>query len=373
MVFNVLTKEELVELYVNQQLMKDDIASKYGFKSRTPITRLLKQYNIKERSRGESRNIQTLNGDINKKIPKDILKKELLQMSILKVVEKYKTTRSALYRWMNEYDLTSNYYTSSDLWDGELDEECNIYLSIKELAIKYNVDTGIIKKYRKTDSLPEFYTIEKVKELILLYDINGQGFIKQIKLDDVKLLESIEFHTKDHNLQSNKLTEKIYRILNDVECDNIFCCKHCSNGLKFYTLSSGYGGENGICMTCLPKHNGFGVSIVSQKMFWGIYDRLQDKSDVYFNDLNHEIKIHMELGDKDKYDLLNTAYYRVDFVKGNSIIEFDGSYWHQDKYFDDQKDIFFESKGYKVCRIPETEYTKFPTETIEKCINFLIQ
>jgi len=46
-----------------------------------------------------------------------------------------------------------------------------------------------------------------------------------------------------------------------------------------------------------------------------------------------EIKIHMETIDKDKYDLLNTSYYRVDFVKNKSIIEFDGSYWHQDKYF----------------------------------------
>ena len=35
--------------------------------------------------------------------------------------------------------------------------------------------------------------------------------------------------------------------------------------------------------------------------------------------------------------------------------------------------ISFESKGYKVCRIPEAEYNKFPKETIEKCINFLNQ
>lgn len=168
---------------------------------------------------------------------------------------------------MEEYGLQNNYYKSDFLWEGELDKEENFDLSNKELAIKYNVITGIIKKYRKVHNLPAVYSLDRTKELINLYDINGQGFIKQIKLDDEILFNSIEHYTKDH-----KLTEKIYRILHDVTKDEIFTCIYCDKYLKFYTLELGYGSENNFCRKCLPKHNGFGVSKVSQKLFWEIYN-----------------------------------------------------------------------------------------------------
>lgn len=369
----MITKYELLELYINQQQTKDYIASQYGFKSRTPITRLLKKYDIKERNRTEARNIQILNDDINIKIPKDILEEELLQMSILKIAKKHGITKSALYRWMDEYDLTSNYYKSKHLWDGELDTECNSILSNKELAIKYDVDIGIVKKYRTRDLLPEIYSIEKIKELVDLYDIHGQGFIKQMKLDDMKLLESVEFYTKDHILNSGKLTERIYRIINGIKSYETFWCSNCkSSELKFYTMALGYGNSDyKLCMSCNNVLNG--VSKLSQKLFWKIYEAMDVKSDCFFHELNHEVSIQIDKEFASSHEKSNRRYYLIDFSMNNKLIEFDGRYYHTDEEREHTKDIFLTSKGYDILHISDVDYIKFPTETIEKCINFLIQ
>jgi len=67
-------------------------------------------------------------------------------------------------------------------------------------------------------------------------------------------------------------------------------------------------------------------------------------------------------------------WFAVDFVKGNRVIEFDGTYWHsleRVKEKDALKDEILAENGYKVLRIPEQEYNDHPMMVIEKCINFL--
>ena len=55
----------------------------------------------------------------------------------------------------------------------------------------------------------------------------------------------------------------------------------------------------------------------------------------------------------------------------DKIIEFDGSFYHNDEDKEITKDKFYNSLNYKVLHIPDKEYVNYPQETIQKCINFL--
>lgn len=375
------SKEQLEQLYFVENKSLSDIAHLYGVKSHTPIRRLFNQYNIKIRDRDEGTKIKH-QSIINENIPsKEILEKEIQQYSKLELARRYNVHRSRINKWIEIYGLkkidTKNYNFKKEI----LQEEDN--LSPKELAIKHNVSVNRIKRV-KNDFNEKLYSIEEIKCKIKIYDydISNRGFPKQLYYDDINLYKSIIHHTKDHRLDTNKITEKLYRILNDFTPKDIICCKFCDKQLSFYNIKSGYGcSEIKICSNCLAKHNGFGVSRVSQKLFWKIYDNLnqENKNKCYFNDLNKEVKIKISNQDKNMLNTedllyLNKNRYNIDFILENKIIEFDGEYWHKikDSSIKDMiKDKFLQSKGFLILRIPEMEFVNNSQETIEKCLKFL--
>jgi len=104
------------------------------------------------------------------------------------------------------------------------------------------------------------------------------------------------------------------------------------------------------------------VSKISQELFWEIYDKLKDKSNCYFHELNKEVFLHND-----------GKLHFPDFVYKNKIIEYDGKYWHN-KDKDDERNIFYTNLGYKLLVIDSDEYNrkKKPNNLIEKCIKFLI-
>jgi hypothetical protein len=104
------------------------------------------------------------------------------------------------------------------------------------------------------------------------------------------------------------------------------------------------------------------VSKISQELFWKIFDRLVDKNNCYFHELNKEIILNKD-----------GNIFFPDFVYNNKIIEYDGKYWHnEDK--DNKRNEFYKSLGYELFIISSEDYNrnKKPNTLIDACVKFLI-
>jgi|15BtaG_2_1085339.scaffolds.fasta_scaffold20023_2 hypothetical protein len=110
-----------------------------------------------------------------------------------------------------------------------------------------------------------------------------------------------------------------------------------------------------------------GYSKISQKLFWEVYKQLSDelKSKCHFAELNKEYQFFVN--HENNYP---NKIIMPDFKCGNSIIEFDCEYWH-DENLDGQRDIILESKGYKILRINDIEYKTDTNNVIKKCKEFI--
>jgi very-short-patch-repair endonuclease len=106
------------------------------------------------------------------------------------------------------------------------------------------------------------------------------------------------------------------------------------------------------------------VSKISQKLFWLIYDELteEEKEKCFFKELNREKLIKVN----------DSKYYFPDFILDKKIIEYDGSYWHNE---DDDKvrNEFYNKNGFDVLCINENEFNRKTKnyDIITKCLNFL--
>jgi hypothetical protein len=129
--------------------------------------------------------------------------------------------------------------------------------------------------------------------------------------------------------------------------------------------------------------NKSGYSKISQKLFWEIQSFFID-NDIHFEELNGEII---------RYDKSSKKHYRYDYIDFTSkkCIEFNGDFWHSNpKIYNPQhihkitkikaidqwnndliKENWLVNRGYKVLVIWESEYRKHPTETLNRCLDFL--
>jgi len=129
-----------------------------------------------------------------------------------------------------------------------------------------------------------------------------------------------------------------------------------------------------------------GVSKISQKLFWLIYEKLPDdlRQKCYFSELNKEFDIeNKEIGVHYLYDFVITS---IKFC-----IEFNGDFWHcnpklyQENYVnkmismsakeiwekDKSKIDFLKNKGYEVFVVWENEYEKNPEDVLQKIIDLI--
>ena len=131
--------------------------------------------------------------------------------------------------------------------------------------------------------------------------------------------------------------------------------KYCSHMANMSSIGMGKGN----CHTYSKK---------SQQLFWAIGKKMEankfSKARFY------------EQGGETKFNINENwgHYYYTDFILDNSVIEFDGKYWHKKEraILRDPlvtKDLI--SKGYQVLRINEREYDENPLKVIDKCVMFL--
>lgn len=248
--------------------------------------------------------------------------------------------------------------------------------SPKELSIKYKTTVKVIKQrlqYNKIEMPSKVYSLEETKEKLLRfnYDFDNQGFVKQFIFDDPNLYQSVLIHTNNHKLYGPKLTERIYRIVNDYNPEQQNLCKEVGVPLKFYRYKEGYGWSD----LQISKH---GVlkqrSNVSQRLFKNLLTELPSNISRYcrFGTHNKERMVRVSKIEFKKNNLLNQRCYYLDFSYKNKNIEFDGTHWHKNRKEKDKvRDKYLKSKGWKILRIPEKQYNLNPEKYLQLCKDFL--
>lgn len=364
------TKEQLIHDYFTLNLNHQQIAEKYGFKTRQVIGKLFKKYTIFSKSKSE---LSQLKFDGRVKKPSKIeLKKLYRKNSITKIAKILNVSRNIISKWIDEYGIEKTYF-KNNIDNQVLKNELETF-SVKQLCVKYNIDPNELK--RRVKVIPhKNYSWKEIKNILSLYDIHSKYFARQICNDDLNVYNSILNLTKDHFLQSNKITERIYRLLYNICPSHIFKCKKCSSMLKFYTLVNGYGNtDHSICRNCITSLSG--TSKPSQELFWVLYEKLNKPIECNFSELNNERTIYINNIDRKLFKYhkkLNKKRYHIDFRFKNKIIEYNGRYWHQDIEKEIIKNKFFKNKGFLVLNIMDYDYKKDPQKVIKKCIRFLLR
>jgi len=159
-------------------------------------------------------------------------------------------------------------------------------------------------------------------------------------------------------------------------------CETRSHNLKFYI--DRYGEKEG-----KAKYSHFyntilnrihimptrGWSKDSQKLFWLLFNQLKTKNyKIYFASLDNGI--YNEHTNKEfivRYE--KKRFYRLDFYIEdlNKCIEYDCSYWHNDKVADMKREntIINTIKEIQILHISDIEFFKNKEQTVKKCIEFL--
>lgn len=108
-------------------------------------------------------------------------------------------------------------------------------------------------------------------------------------------------------------------------------------------------------------------SKISQTLFWEIYNKLINKENIYFTELNSEYIVRIPL----EYNHENIIMM-LDFKQNNKIIEYNGNYWHSKEKDNIRYDIL-RKLGYEILIVTSDEYNrnKLDEKIINKCINFL--
>jgi len=367
------TKDQIEYDYFKLNMTQEQIATKYGFKTRQSIGKLFKKYNIKSKSKSQIAKAKDI--IINPIPPKEIIEKLYIKTSsVSEVARILGVSRKRATSWIKHYNVEITYF-KNDICNDKLFIDLH-NISVKEAAVKYNISTTKIKS--RVPYIPKItYAKERLKEIISLYDLNSQGFSKAITLDDENVYNLILEETKDHILFGNKITEKVYRILNDFPPDCVVSCRGTGDPLKFYTMKMGYGNshlklsKNGFVWTDVFTSN---YSKISQEMFWGVYNLLkdEDKGKCFFSELNNEFKVPIT----EEHSPYNKINYSMDFLYENKNIEFDGDYWHNIEWVkekDELRDEYLTNNGYYIMRVKEKDFRTHPQKTLNRCIEFLTE
>ena len=128
----------------------------------------------------------------------------------------------------------------------------------------------------------------------------------------------------------------------------------------------------------LASYKKVNFSMISQLLFWEIYEKIKDNaSNIYFATLN-ENKEKDFSGKNHEYVLqTHNSFIKPDFIVLDKwkIIEFDGDYWHGkgrgNRIREEERDSAIEYQGFRVFHVAERDFKKNPEEVIQKCIEFI--
>lgn len=357
------TKEELEKYYVQEKLSIAKIGKMFGYKSEHIVKEKLKEYKI---------HMHHLDDRSFKPNDSELFKRQLETNSVSELVKIYNFPRRQIDKYIKNNNLNIGYFKNKDLSNSELIEKLKYDFAFN-VGNEYSITPKEIERRLNNDNLSisdisMFNIKEKLIPLMEENDIQeGKRFTHEPRLYKFILNE-----TKDHTLYGDKITERVYRIVNDYKHDQVDKCIKCNKALKFYKYSEGYGfSDKNVCQKCYPSIQAIsGKSNISQELFDKIYNIITDKSDVHYANLNKEFVININKNDFIS-EHTNKRTYSLDFVCKNKIIEFDGNYWHQNPFYESAKDALLTNRGYEILHILDTDYIKNPELVIKQCIEFI--
>jgi len=297
-------------------------------------------------------------------------------------------------------------------------KEANINSAQKQWNICHN----------ELNKIKNLYNKEQTRELLKnnYKKYFGKSGNRRLLNDDKRLYLSLYFYTQEFNTLNKNLNKFSYRLFFFVNKINIYCeihkklkhwkminneviilCSKCnpkypSKEWFFKKYGDGwethmnkrkeklrkiktnskewfirkYGNTTGIIkyedcvekkMNKLSQLKANKFSVISQELFWKIYERLKNKEGIYFHDLNQEyvLKIPSEY-------FYDKTVMMFDFKQGNNVIEYNGNYWHSSRN-DEKRYKIINEMGYNIKIITSDEYNrnKKDLKIINECVKFL--
>lgn len=359
--------EELKILYNDNKIKIKTISKLYGWTNSNKISQLINDYNFEK---------WHLDFEFKPKSHGEFIE-ELKEKSVSELAREYNVDRGKISKYIKKHNLTIGYHIElSKISNDDLIKELENDF-IFNIANKYSVCPYELKRKLKVDNIDIFdinLNESVIKTKLIEFVNNNPTYEGKTITHEKRLYKYVLSETKDHYLKTDKVTERVYRIVNGYKHDQIDKCVHCSDDLKFYTTKLGYGNsDNKICEKCICGYLGIGASKSSQELFKKVYDSCNflNEDNTFYANLNYEFKINIDYENGLIFTNTNKKFYRVDFKYNNKIIEFDGEFWHNDESKETSKDLYLESMGYDIIHIKHSEFIKNPQKEINKCIEFL--
>jgi len=207
-------------------------------------------------------------------------------------------------------------------------------------------------------------------------------FIYAEKIDRNELVKQMTF-TKQMNPQNENTKLEYYtsRGLSEEEAKMALSQRQTTFSLD--KCVEKYGGDEGKkrwserqekWLNNFPRNS---FSKVSQELFLDIHSCITPSANVYYASYDRD---DMKDYQNKEYRLnLGEKTIQPDFIDidQKKIIEFDGEYWHHgpqvNKDREAERDRAIIEAGYQILHIRERDYRQNKEETIQECLNFLIQ
>lgn len=118
-------------------------------------------------------------------------------------------------------------------------------------------------------------------------------------------------------------------------------------------------------------------SKISQELFWKLYEKIDNKNELYFATLKNDKKDDSGVNNEYRLKLIDGSLVMPDFfIKDRKkIIEFDGTYYHRKNNENIKREKIRDNKvrdsGFEIFHVNEYKYKKDPDKIINDCIQFL--
>lgn len=282
-----------------------------------------------------------------------------------------------LFKVENERQLTERMKTQSILRKEDIDWDKKRSRNCKEFWMNkgFTEDDSILKSKEVMDEIHK-KTSDKLKSNPLKY---AYKYPTKIEYYTKKGISEEDAKLKISEIQNRFSLDICIEKYGEIDGKDIWNKRQ----EKWLNTMDSKSDEEKIEINRKKMFNNSGYSKISQKMFWEVH-KFYENNNIKFEELNGEVI---------RYDKENNRHYRYDYVDftKQKIIEYNGDFWHcnPEQYESNHihkimnvsasylwekerlKIEWFEKRGYEVLVIWDSEYRKYPKQTLEKCIEFL--